>query len=116
MPRLLTIDMLQPRAVEVGATGIRQLAQEIRTLLATCKGSVPLDRDFGVSWNVIDSPLPEARQLLISEVAAQLEKYIPRIQFKGIEFLDPGIENSVEGQMPYRVTVAIREEFLDEFR
>ena len=43
----LTVDMSVPASVEIGATGLRGLAQEIRTALATRKGSVPLDRDFG---------------------------------------------------------------------
>ena len=43
----LTVDMGVPASVEIGATGLRGLAQEIRTALATRKGSVPLDRDFG---------------------------------------------------------------------
>ena len=46
----LTVDMGVPASVEIGATGLRGLAQEIRTALATRKGSVPLDRDFGLSW------------------------------------------------------------------
>ena len=55
----LTVDMSVPASVEIGATGLRGLAQEIRTALATRKGSVPLDRDFGLSWELIDLPLPE---------------------------------------------------------
>ena len=49
----LTVDMSVPAPVEIGATGLRGLAQEIRTALATRKGSVPLDRDFGLSWELI---------------------------------------------------------------
>ena len=56
----LTVDMSVPASVEIGATGLRGLAQEIRTALATRKGSVPLDRDFGLSWELIDLPLPES--------------------------------------------------------
>ena len=35
----LTVDMSVPASVEIGATGLRGLAQEIRTALATRKGS-----------------------------------------------------------------------------
>ncbi|MFR8581099.1 hypothetical protein [Bilophila wadsworthia] len=64
----LTVDMSVPASVEIGATGLRGLAQEIRTALATRKGSVPLDRDFGLSWELIDLPLPESRPLLVAEI------------------------------------------------
>ena len=57
----LTVDMSVPASVEIGATGLRGLAQEIRTALATRKGSVPLDRDFGLSWELIDLPPPNLR-------------------------------------------------------
>lgn len=112
----IMVDLSKPKNVEVGLTGIRQLAQELRTLLITSKGSVPLDRDFGVSWNLIDSPLPEAKQLLISDIASQIERYIPRLHFKSIEFPDPGQEKTIEGMLQYKVTVTIREEYIDEFR
>ena len=112
----LTVDTTQPVAVEVGATGIRQLAQEIRTVLATRKGSVPLDRDFGVSWDLIDRSMPAAKQLIIAEVARQLEKYVPRIQFKGIEFPDQAITETADGILRCVITVSIREEYQDEFR
>ena len=35
----LTVDMSVPASVEIGATGLRGLAQEIRTALATRKGT-----------------------------------------------------------------------------
>ena len=69
----LTVDMSVPASVEIGATGLRGLAQEIRTALATRKGSVPLDRDFGLSWELIDLPLPESRPLLVAEIGRGLE-------------------------------------------
>ena len=110
----IVVDTTQPVAVEVGATGIRQLAQEIRTLLSTARGSVPLDRDFGINWDLVDMPIPEARQMYIAEVAAQIHKYIPRVRFKGIRFPDPGTE-TIEGHVGVALTVEIKEEYLDEF-
>ena len=111
----ITVDTLQPMAVEIGATGIRQLAQELRTLLATCRGSVPLDRDFGVSWDMIDKSLPQARQMLIAEIAQQIEKYIPRVKFESIEFPHLEPEESADGLLAAKVSVTIREEYLHEF-
>lgn len=109
------VDMTKPTKVEIGLTGLRQLAQEIRIVLATRKGSVPLDRDFGVSWDLIDKPIPAAKQMLIAEIAQQLEQDVPRIRFKSIEFFDPGNEQSVDGLMQYAVTVEIRQEYLSDF-
>lgn len=110
----IIVDSTLSSGVEVGATGVRQLAQEVRTLLSTSRGSVPLDRDFGVSWELIDMTLPQAKQMLIAEVAQQIERYVPRVKFKGIAFPDTRPE-AVDGRLAFKVTVTIREEYLDEF-
>ena len=44
MQNILTVSMSKTSGVKIGAIGIAQLEQEIRTVLATRKGSVPLDR------------------------------------------------------------------------
>ena len=113
MENFLTVNMASSRHVQIGATGLAQLEQEIRTVLATRKGSVPLDRDFGLSWDHIDLPMPEAMQRMIGEIGRQLEKYVPRIKVRDITFAS---ENPVEGLLQPTVTVEIRPEYLDDFR
>lgn len=112
MRNFLTVNMAEKKGVKIGATGIEQLEQEIRTVLATRKGSVPLDRDFGLSWDFIDLPITEAMQRMIAEIATQLEKYVPRIIVRDIAFAS---KNPVEGQLQPTVTVEIREAYLHEF-
>ena len=111
----LTVDMSVPASVEIGATGLKGLAQEIRTVLATRKGSVPLDRDFGLSWDVIDLPLPEVRPLLVAEIGQSLERYVPRIRVRSVTF-KTDTDSAVEGRLLPVVTVEIRKEYIDEFR
>ena len=108
----LTVDMGVPTSVEIGATGLRGLAQEIRTALATRKGSVALDRDFGLSWELIDLPLPESRPLLVGR---GLERCVPRIKVKSVTFRTdaPG---AADGRLTPVVTVEIRKEYLNDFR
>ena len=36
---------------------IEEVIQNIKTILNTIKGTVPLDRDFGIDKSVIDSPI-----------------------------------------------------------
>ena len=40
------------------ANKYEEILQNVRTILATPVGSVPLDRDFGVDMRFIDRPLP----------------------------------------------------------
>ena len=109
----LTVDMSVPASVEIGATGLRGLAQEIRTALATRKGSVPLDRDFGLSWELID--LPESRPLLVAEIGRGLERCVPRIKVKSVTFRTD-TSGAADGKLTPVVTVEIRKEYLNDFR
>ena len=69
-PITLTVDMAQRQRIQIGATGLAGLAQEIRMVLATRKGSVPLDRDFGLSWDHVDRPMGEAMQYMVAEASS----------------------------------------------
>lgn len=111
----LTVDMSVPASVEIGATGLRGLAQEIRTALATRKGSVPLDRDFGLSWELVDLPLPESRPLLVAEIGRGLERCVPRIRVKSVTF-KADAPGAADGKLTPVVMVEIRKEYLNDFR
>ncbi len=113
MENILTVSMSRPAAVRIGATGLDQLEQEIRTVLATRKGSVPLDRDFGISWDYVDLPVTEAMPYMVAEIGQQLERYVPRIRVRDISFAS---NEPVEGNLCPTVTVEIREEYLNDFR
>ena len=113
MPQIFEVDMRRKQGIRIGATGLDGLEQEIRLLLSTRKGSVPLDRDFGLTWDYVDLPMPEAMSYMISEIASQLEKYVPRIKVRDIEFKS---DDPLEGILQPTVTVEIREQFYADFR
>ena len=107
------LDMAQRQHIQIGVTGLAGLAQEIRMVLATRKGSVPLDRDFGLSWDHVDRPMGEAMQYMVAEIGQQLERYVPRIRVRDISFSS---NDAVDGQLIPRVTVEIREEYRGDFQ
>lgn len=113
MLTVFDVDMRRKKGVRIGATGLEGLEQEIRTLLSTRKGSVPLDRDFGITWDYVDLPMPEAMPYMIAEIACQLEKYVPRIRVRDIRFLS---DDPLEGILQPTVTVEIREKYRGDFR
>ena len=100
----LTVDMSVPASVEIGATGLRGLAQEIRTALAT-----------RLSWELIDLPLPESRPLLVAEIGRGLERCVPRIKVKSVTFRTD-TSGAADGKLTPVVTVEIRKEYLNDFR
>ena len=106
-PIMLTVDMAQRQHIQIGATGLAGLAQEIRMVLATRKGSVPLARAVGLPWDA------EAMQYMVAEIGQQLERYVPRIRVRDISFSS---NDAVEGQLIPRVTVEIREEYRGDFQ
>lgn len=108
MPNIFEVDMRRKQGIVIGADGLSGLEQEIRMVLSTRKGSVPLDRDFGLTWDYVDLPLPEAMPYMISEIAVQLEKYVPRIRVRDILFQS---DDPLEGILQPTVTVEIREQY-----
>ena len=102
---------------DLDAKGFDALAQEICVLLSTRKGSVPLDRDFGLDWSFIDSPLPSAMPLYVAEVARQIEKYIPRVQFIRVDFNEnANMMDLMNGILKPIVVIKIRREYEHEFK
>jgi phage baseplate assembly protein W len=75
-------------AIEIGATGFREIAQNVRTILTTVKGEVFLDRNFGLNANLIDTPtlvgIAQYRKNIIEEV----ERLEPRVKVTSVEFVD----------------------------
>jgi hypothetical protein len=61
-----------------------EVLQNIKTILTTAKGSVPLDRDFGINTYLIDRPVSVIKPLLVKEIKEAIEKYEPRAKFQNI--------------------------------
>ena len=73
---------------------VSSVLQNIALILATPKGSVPFYRDFGVSNEFLDKPMPVAKVMMIAEVREAIETWEPRATVTDISFeespLEPG--------------------------
>lgn len=67
-------------------TELHEIIQNVRTILATPKFSVPLFREFGVGDGLVDSPVNEAEAKLKADVIMAVRKYEPRAEITYIEF------------------------------
>lgn len=65
---------------------VSSVLQNIAVILATPKGSVPLDREFGLSTTMLDKPTPIAQKALIAEVREAIERWEPRARFVSMRF------------------------------
>ncbi|GHV18202.1 hypothetical protein FACS18949_13520 [Clostridia bacterium] len=82
-----------------------EVLQNLRTLLATPKFSVPLDRDLGLECGFIDKPFGAVQSLLVGEITDAVEKYEPRA-----EIIDIRIESgNMEGKLVTILEVEIRD-------
>lgn len=75
------IDLGETVSLSQESDTVREVLQNIRLILSTPKGSVPLYREFGLSQTFIDKPLPVARNLLAVAVQDAIETFEPRAQF-----------------------------------
>ena len=71
---------------------VDSVLQNIAILLTTFKGTVPLDRDFGMDAEILDRPAAAARVLYMAEIRETIETYEPRATVRGITFRQSGAQ------------------------
>lgn len=81
-----------------------EIAQNVRTIIATPKYSVPMDRLFGVNAEIVDRPTPKAAAQLQAEIIQAIRKYEPRCKVKKVTF-----EGDNDGKLSVKVRVEIGE-------
>lgn len=91
------------------ATVAAEVVQNVRTIIATHIGTVPLFRDFGVSWDGIDRPLPVARAIVRAAVIEAIQKYEPRAVVDSVTWPegDDAAADAMEGIMRPTVTISL---------
>lgn len=85
----------QPALGQLGqfVTGLDDLAQAIRIILATPRGSLPHRPDFGCSFReILDMPQGLATARIIREVMESIARYEPRVQVTKVQ-----VDSSIPG-------------------
>lgn len=85
---------------------VSSVLQNIAVLLSTPRGSVPLYRDFGISVDILDRPIPAAKAMMIADIREAIEEWEPRATVTDIEFS----EDMAEGKLVPTVEVEINDE------
>lgn len=88
------------------ATEEAEVIQNVRTILKTCVGTVPLARDFGVTWEHLDKPLPVAQSLMRTAIVDAVTDFEPRARVQRVSFTGDGIE----GLLKPKVVISIGDE------
>jgi microcystin-dependent protein/phage baseplate assembly protein W len=91
------------RDIDFGATGADEVYQNVKYILLTEYFSVPLDREFGMDFTMVDKPMQIAEAMLSQEVAMKIAFYEPRCQFREISFGG----NAADGKLAPKVIIEI---------
>lgn len=65
---------------------LEEIIQNVRTILTTRKGSVPLDREFGIDISLVDLPATVIKGRLTNEIISAVERYEPRARVTEVTF------------------------------
>lgn len=87
------------------ATVIEEVVQNVRTIITTMVGTVPLDRDFGLDASFVDSPMAAARALITASLIDKIGKYEPRAKVIAVTYrgdadgkLTPSLEVEINAE------------------
>ena len=89
---------------------LTEIIQNVRTIISTTQFSVPLDRRFGIDGTVIDLPLPVAMARISAEV---ITEYEPRCRVVSVDFESTEATDVEEGHLLPKVSIAIKDEWLE---
>jgi phage baseplate assembly protein W len=72
--------------IDFGAVGVKEVLQNVKTLLCTKKFSVPLDRDVGLDFSPLDMPYPKAQAGIRTEIIQAIREFEPRAKVVKVDF------------------------------
>lgn len=100
---IIEIDTSKPAAIDWGATGAEEVAQNVLTLIKTLKYEVAYDRTLGLDVDFIDKPLPEAVSLITAQIYAVIDEREPRAEVLDVQFV--GVND--EGNLSFKVAIDV---------
>lgn len=83
---------------------LTSILQNVAIILSTVKGTCPLYRQFGISAEYVDKPIPVAQVVMYADIKEAIEEYEPRVEVTGIDF---AVSASEPGKLIPTVTVEV---------
>lgn len=94
------------------STVLKEIIQNVRTIISTVKTSVPLDRGFGIDGAIVDLPIPVARARITTEILQAVGKYEPRAKVVSVDFESTELTDYMDGSLIPNVTILINDDYL----
>lgn len=101
--------------IDFGTTGPDEIAQNIRTILTTIQGTVPLDRGFGMDITALDDPTEWAKAQLTAQIYDALQEHEPRAEVLEVTFLEDGREGKLVPVVKYRLKAGDSDESDEQY-
>ena len=99
-----TVSPSNKRKIKFNVTDpVESVLRNIAVILSTPKGSVPMYRDFGISVDILDRPIPVAKAMMTADIKEAIEQWEPRVTFIGVDFM----EDELNGRLIPMVEVEI---------
>lgn len=74
----------------------KELARQAEVLMSTRKGSIPMDRDFGIDMDILSEPMSDIATDLMAELLEQFEKYIPALNVASVRISDATDQGTIK--------------------
>ena len=71
-----------------------RLYRDLKMLYRIRKGSLPINRDFGIDWGILSHPVNEVQSDFTLEIMEQTEKYVPEVNVSEVRY-----ENGEDGKV-----------------
>jgi hypothetical protein len=82
---------------------MEEVAQNVRTLLSTPRGSVPMDRALGIVGSWLDAPTEAAKAAMTSDILDTLTLYEPRIDVVSISYEHDDLTGRLSPRVVFRL-------------
>ena len=87
------------------STELEEILQNVTTILSTIRGSVPLDRAFGISANFLDAPMNIAKTKLIMAITEAVPEQEPRANVLEVIFDGDGQIGKLQVKVKLDITL-----------
>lgn len=67
-------------------TELEEVIQNVKTILMTVKGEVPLDRDFGTDRKILDLPISVVTAKITAAIVEAVNKFEPRARVTRVTY------------------------------
>lgn len=106
MPELL----VDNAPIVIGASGMEEITQNIRMIVLTMTGSVPLHRNFAHVPGYLDAPSPLEAARLIARLTNAIETWEPRVKVKSIRLTESSVQDSMLGKLVPVIEFILKED------